>query len=78
MSARPAVVTIGPDRRPFSCLVCQGKLFFDREIKLNTSGMEFFGIEWANQSAMGLVCARCGYVHTFLNDSIELWEPEES
>jgi len=75
MSRRESRVTLGEDRRPFSCTVCRGNLFADREIKLNTSGAEFFNMGWANESATGLVCLQCGYVHIFISDAIELWKP---
>ena len=67
---------IGAGRHRFSCPVCAGSLFFDREIKLNTTGAEFFNLGWANESATGLVCQRCGYLHTFVSDSLELWQPD--
>jgi hypothetical protein len=76
MARKSSLVTVGREQHPFICYVCQGRLFFDREVKLNTSGMEFLGMEWANESAIGLICARCGYLHTFVNDSIELWESD--
>ncbi len=38
MSRSPSLVTIGADRHRFSCPVFAGSLFFDREIKLNTTG----------------------------------------
>ena len=69
-----ALATI--NRVPFRCQVCQSELFYDREVKLNTTGAEFFDLGWANQSATGLVCARCGYVHLFLNNAIELWKAD--
>jgi hypothetical protein len=50
--------------------------FYDREIKLNTTGAELFNLGWANQSAVGLVCDGCGYVHTFVSGSVELWKPD--
>ena len=78
MPRKPSLVTIGPQRHPFTCHVCRGQLFVDRQIQLNTSGMEFFGVEWANRSATGLICDSCGYVHMFVNDAIELWKPEEA
>lgn len=62
MARNPALVTIR--QRPFRCVVCGGRLFFDR------------GLLLSNQTAVGLVCAVCGYVHTFLNDTIEFWDPE--
>ena len=55
--------------------LCQGKLFADREVKLNTSGAEFLGFGWANQSAKGLVCQRCGYVHLFMPGMVRMREP---
>lgn len=74
MSRIPALVTIR--RNPFSCHICAGQLFFDREVKLNTTGAEFFNVGWANESATGLVCAQCWYVHLFLHGVIELWQPD--
>jgi predicted nucleic-acid-binding Zn-ribbon protein len=76
MSKGPVLVTVGPDRRRFACLVCRGNLFYDREIKLNTTGAEFFNFAWANESADGLVCQDCGYLHTFVRDSVELWKAD--
>jgi len=76
MSRKPSLVTLGSARRPFNCLVCQGTLFLDREIKLNTTGLESFNLGWLNESATGLVCERCGYIHTFISNVIELWKPD--
>jgi hypothetical protein len=70
-----ALVTFGQGRHPFVCGVCQGKVFDSREIKLNTTGAEFFNMGWANQSATGLVCQTCGYLHTFVAP-VELWKSE--
>ena len=76
MAAVEGLVTFGPGRHPFTCHVCQGKVFTSREIKLNTTGAEFFNMGWANQSATGLVCQKCGYLHTFAS-AVELWKPEK-
>ena len=62
--------------RAMRCLVCGGREFWDREVKLNSTGMEFFNLAWANQSALGLVCAGCGYVHEFVGDAVALWDPD--
>jgi hypothetical protein len=61
-------------RRPLRCLVCDGPEFTGREVKINTSGMEFFDLGWANRSALGVVCVSCGFVHEFLGDSVEFWD----
>ncbi|HXP21569.1 MAG TPA: hypothetical protein VN840_18150 [Streptosporangiaceae bacterium] len=75
MSRAPVLVTIGK-QRPFSCTVCRGTLFYDRQVQLNTRGLEFMRLEWMNKSGISLICARCGYMHTFVNDAIEMWEQE--
>jgi len=69
---KPVTATIGDKR--ITCLVCGGNEFWDREIKLNTTGMELFDMAWANKSALGLVCAACGYVHEFLGDAVQMLE----
>jgi hypothetical protein len=75
MASSPSLVTLGPRRAPLQCLVCEGSLFADQEIKLNTSGMEFLGAEWADRSGTALICDRCGFVHTFAGSEFELWDP---
>ncbi|GDY29922.1 hypothetical protein [Gandjariella thermophila] len=62
--------------RPLRCLVCGGREFWSREVKLNSTGAEFLGLSWANQSAVGLICDACGYVHEFAGPRPELWKPE--
>lgn len=62
--------------KAFTCLVCGEPDFWDREVKLNTSGMELLDLAWANRSALGLVCASCGYVHEFVGDAVKMWERE--
>jgi hypothetical protein len=54
--------------------VCGGREFYDREVKLNSTGMELVGLAWANQSALGLLCASCGYVHEFVGDAVMLFD----
>jgi hypothetical protein len=67
----PRLITV--HGRALRCLICEHGEFWDREVKLNSSGMEFFNVGWANQSALGLICARCGYVHEFAGDAVQLW-----
>jgi hypothetical protein len=77
MTRSPSLVTLGPQRVPLHRLVCRGQVFTDREIKLNTSGMEFLGMEWANRSGTALICDRCSFVHTFAGGDYELWVPSD-
>jgi predicted nucleic-acid-binding Zn-ribbon protein len=69
---KPVTATIGD--KHIHCVVCGGSEFWDREVKLNTTGLEFLDFAWANKSALGLVCSTCGYVHEFLGDAVQMWE----
>jgi hypothetical protein len=69
---QPSLATVR--RRAFRCLVCGGHAFWTRDIKMNTTGMEFLDLGWANASALGLICAECGYLHEFAGQSVELWK----
>lgn len=71
-----SLVTVGPEQDPMLCLMCEASLFADQEIKLNTTGMEFLNLGWANSSGTALICADCGFVHTFAYESFQLWEPD--
>lgn len=71
----PVHVFIRPTQRFLSCQVCGGVSFARREIKLTTTGMTFLDLDWMNASAEGVVCVRCGFVHTFLGSAHQLVEP---
>jgi hypothetical protein len=44
-------------QRPLLCLVCEGKLFHDKEITVGSR----------HGSVIGLECMDCGYLHTFMD-----------
>ena len=48
------------------CPICGHKKFWSRETLMNTTGMTFFGIEWANKKATNYVCNNCGYIYWFM------------
>lgn len=48
------------------CVICKGTKFWTRETLMNTKGMSFFNLDWANKNATNYVCHHCGYVHWFL------------
>jgi predicted nucleic-acid-binding Zn-ribbon protein len=62
-------VFIRPTQRFFTCHVCGGLDFARREVKMTTSGMTFFDLDWLNRSADGVICTRCGFVHAFMADA---------
>lgn len=72
MSPKPVQASVGG--RQLMCPVCGAGEFTERPVKLNTTGAEFFGIEWANRTATALICTDRGFVHEFLGDSLELYD----
>lgn len=50
------------------CPICKHEQFWTRETLMNTPGMTFFGIEWANKSAQNYICNNCGHVLWFINE----------
>ncbi|MCX5135092.1 hypothetical protein OOK06_23805 [Streptomyces sp. NBC_00340] len=60
-----------------NCQVCKGDLFRERDVLLNSTGMEFMKLAWADESATGLICWRCGYVHLFVNRDIKLYRADK-
>ncbi|OQX81630.1 MAG: hypothetical protein B6D64_01720 [Bacteroidetes bacterium 4484_276] len=49
------------------CLICKGNMFWERTTLMNTPGMSFLGLDWANRNAINYVCDSCGHVHWFLD-----------
>ncbi|MEV5576079.1 hypothetical protein AB0L06_39125 [Spirillospora sp. NPDC052269] len=54
-----------PNGQRLSCPVCQNELFDRRYYKLNTSGMEFMDLAWANKNATCMVCSECCHILWF-------------
>lgn len=50
------------------CVICKETLFWTRETLMNTKGMTFLNLDWANKCATNYICNTCGYVHWFLVD----------
>jgi hypothetical protein len=52
--------------------------------QLNTAGLTFFNLDWANRSAATLTCTSCGRIEWYLTDpkksvehSADAWRPDE-
>jgi hypothetical protein len=72
---RPVHVFIRPTQSFLACHVCKGLVFARREVKMTTTGMTFFDLDWLNRSAEGVICIRCGFVHTFMGDAHQFVDP---
>jgi hypothetical protein len=70
----PALATIGREARPFTCHVCDSKVFTAQHVKLFRTIAPLTTPLAA--SAVSLVCQGCGYVHTFVPGHVQLW-PEK-
>ncbi|PWI09614.1 hypothetical protein DIZ27_16155 [Streptomyces sp. NWU339] len=73
--ARPVRAVLGDVR--LDCRICRGDLSRDREVLLDSSGMEFMKPARADESATGLICRRCGYVHLFADKDIKLYRADK-
>lgn len=51
--------------RPVKCPHCGNDTFTEGTALLNTVGMTFFELDWANRSASTLTCAQCGRIEWF-------------
>ncbi|MEU1596483.1 hypothetical protein ABZ468_27410 [Streptomyces sp. NPDC005708] len=60
-----------------TCQICKGDVFRERDVLLNSAGMEFMKLAWADEKATGLICWRCGYVHLFVDSDIKLYRVDK-
>jgi ribosomal protein S27E len=51
--------------RPVRCPHCAGENFLLGTAQLNTPGMEFVNLGWANSTATTVVCGECGNIQWF-------------
>ena len=49
------------------CPHCGGCEFEKSSVQLNTAGLTFFDLDWANRSADILICRSCDHIEWFLN-----------
>jgi hypothetical protein len=60
----PEPVTL-PHGQNLSCDTCKNQLFESHRWKLQTTGMSFLNLDWANRDATCFVCATCRRIHWF-------------
>lgn len=51
--------------QPIQCSHCGKATFRKGSAMLNTAGMTFLGLDWANRTATTLMCDNCGLIHWF-------------
>jgi hypothetical protein len=50
------------------CSHCGGEDFDAGSALLNTTGMTFLGLDWANRTANMLICTSCSHIDWFLEE----------
>jgi hypothetical protein len=50
---------------PIVCPHCHHDHFHQGKALLNTRGLTFFDLEWLNDSAITLMCVKCGHIQWF-------------
>lgn len=50
-----------------TCSHCGGRDFDESEVLLNTTGMTFVGLDWANKKAVVYACRTCGHLEWFID-----------
>ena len=53
--------------RVVTCPHCGGQTFTEGSALLNTSGMTFLELDWANREASLLLCATCSRIEWFID-----------
>jgi hypothetical protein len=48
------------------CPVCDNTNFWMRKALLNTAGLTFFNLDWADKSATCFICSECTHIDWFL------------
>ncbi len=51
--------------RDMKCPICGHDEFWRRKTLMNTAGMTFWELDWANREADNYICDRCGYILWF-------------
>jgi len=54
--------------KPVTCRHCSHNEFIEGRAQLNTAGLTFFKLDWANASAATLTCTNCGLIDWFMCD----------
>ena len=75
-AAKATVGALGPgsyrvEEKEVICSHCGNSEFTEGTAQLNTAGMTFIGLDWANKSAHTLLCANCGHIEWFMQNNAE-------
>jgi predicted nucleic-acid-binding Zn-ribbon protein len=74
--------SLGPQRYELAgklvvCPHCGHDRFAEGKAQLNTAGMSFLNLDWANRTATTLVCGQCGRIEWFLQKPTRLAQGQQ-
>lgn len=72
MEQAPAGKRFAVAGKAVACAHCAHDQFVEGRALLNTAGMTFFNVDWADRSAAILTCTSCGRIEWFLADPEEV------
>lgn len=67
LGSRSEPTTVDIHDRPLQCHVCRHDYFWRHVVQMHTPAATFLNFEWANRLATCCICARCGFVHSFMD-----------
>jgi len=62
------------NEKPIDCPHCGNTQFLQKQILLNTPGMTFFSLDWANKTASALICTKCSQILWFNEEPEVIFE----
>lgn len=71
------IIYAGGREIQLKCPICGCEEFYDRKTLLNTAGMTYLGLDWANDEATNYVCRDCSYIFWFENAREKLEKPRD-
>lgn len=66
MSKKEILTNVSIEGNKLVCPICNGKQFWTKKTLMNTPGMSFLNLDWANKRATNYICTQCGYVYWFM------------
>lgn len=57
--------------KPIICQHCGNNLFTTRRAQMNTKGLTFLDLDWANPAADVLIFTNCGFLNWFFKSNIQ-------
>lgn len=60
------IITYEVKGRLVTCPQCGHEHFSEGSAQLNTAGMTFLGLDWADRSATILICKQCGRIEWYM------------